>query len=151
MNVQRELVATQQRLEEEMHVHQAVTEVVRLLRQEPRIALLVLHLLKKHQTEQHQQQSLEETNAKMQPKNENRTADCNSTATVAGCSTSVPVNSNATNGGGCGSSHSAQASPKHAAKKHSSASVNGCETSTTKPKSAGGASKKSSMQLSNKY
>uniref|UniRef100_A0A915J4Q3 SAP domain-containing protein n=1 Tax=Romanomermis culicivorax TaxID=13658 RepID=A0A915J4Q3_ROMCU len=52
LNVQRELESAQLRLEEESQVHQAVSEIVRLLRQEPKIALLILRLLKRYQIEE---------------------------------------------------------------------------------------------------
>ena len=51
MSRQEELVAIQKRLKEELGVQTAVTDVVRLIRANPKAALLIVHLLKKYQEE----------------------------------------------------------------------------------------------------
>ena len=45
---------TEERLQEELHVDQAVHDIVRLIKQDPRTALLIVQLLRKYQLERTQ-------------------------------------------------------------------------------------------------
>ena len=48
------LKMTEERLQEELHVDQAVHDIVRLIKQDPRTALLIVQLLRKYQLERTQ-------------------------------------------------------------------------------------------------
>ena len=49
------LANTEVRLQEELHVEQAVHDIVRLIKQDPRTALLIVQLLRKFQVERQQE------------------------------------------------------------------------------------------------
>uniref|UniRef100_A0A915D1N2 Metalloprotease TIKI homolog n=1 Tax=Ditylenchus dipsaci TaxID=166011 RepID=A0A915D1N2_9BILA len=47
----KQLVSTEQKLQEELHIDQAVTDIVRLIKQDSRTALLIVQLLRRYQLE----------------------------------------------------------------------------------------------------
>lgn len=51
---QQNLASTEQKLQEELHVEQAVQDIVRLIKQDARTALLIVQLLRRYQLERSQ-------------------------------------------------------------------------------------------------
>lgn len=51
---QQNLTTTEQKLQEELHVEQAVQDIVRLIKQDARTALLIVQLLRRYQLERSQ-------------------------------------------------------------------------------------------------
>lgn len=51
---QQNLTSIEQKLQEELHVEQAVQDIVRLIKQDARTALLIVQLLRRYQLERSQ-------------------------------------------------------------------------------------------------
>ncbi|VDM75504.1 unnamed protein product [Strongylus vulgaris] len=71
------LTTTEARLQEELHVEQAVQDIVRLIKQDPRTALLIVQLLRRYQLERNAEQQQASS-----PDNE-KTSQANSPASAA--------------------------------------------------------------------